>query len=302
MNTSPDPSEAAAAFYEHRFFQYRGCAPHWDPALAGRALGDEGLSLDAWSSSSEDGGEPQKDRLAREKAAKAVCGRCPVVDACRMYANAETPDGKLSEPDGIWGGELALDRHRALIARRTSAPLPAGRDLAEARTAQKQAVLAALARETDEELVAYRAGMDVRTSNWNRSVLCTLLGLNKETATREQLLQAAAAHGLLPERCRIVPDGRWPVAAAPTTDGARQRRIAAGAPTQLALSLWTGCAAPRTAAPRTASRTAPRAPRPRQAPSLTATPRPGLRLAAPYVADPLPFPTTIRTARQEAAA
>lgn len=293
MNTSPDPSEAAAAFYEHRFFAYRGCAPHWDPALAGRALGDESLSLDAWSSSSEDGGEPQKDRLARERAARAVCARCPIVDACKTYANAETADGKLTEPDGIWGGELALDRHRALIARRASAPLPARRDLAEARTPQKAAVLAALARETDEELVAYRAGMDVRTANWNRSVLCTLLGLNKETATRAQLLKAAAAHDLLPKRCRIVPDGRWPVAAAPTTDGARQRRIAAGAPQQLVLNLWPGLPTPR-------------GPRPRQTPSAAASPhrgpRPRLRLVAPYVAEPLPFPTTIRTARLEAAA
>ncbi|GAX57368.1 WhiB family transcriptional regulator [Streptomyces olivochromogenes] len=289
-----DPIEAAAAFYEHRFAKYKGCAPHWDPALPGRALGDASLSLDAWSSSSEDGGEAQKDRLAREKRALAVCRACPVLEACRAYANSETADGKLVQPDGIWGGELALDRHRALIARRANAPLPARQDLAEARTVQKRAVLAALARETDEELVAYRAGMDVRTANWNRSVLCTLLGLNKETATREQLLRLAAAHDLLPRRCRIVPDGQWPIAAAPTTDGARQRRIAAGAPQQLVLNLWPGQPAPR------------RGPRPRQTPSAAASARrslrPRLRLVAPYVAEPLPFPTTIRTARLEAAA
>lgn len=294
---STDPIEAAAAFYGHRFYNYRGCAPHWDPALRGRALGDEALSLDAWSASSVDGGEPQKVRLEREKDAKAVCAGCPVVEACRAYANAETGDGKLAEPDGIWGGQLALDRHRALIARRSAGVEPSRKDLTEARTVQKQAVLAALARETDEELVAYRAGMDVRTANWNRSVLCTLLGLNKETATRQQLLEAAAAHDLLPARCQIVPDGRWPVAAAPTTDGARQRRIAPGAPQQLALDLWQGRPAPRGVL----QRRTPPGPGVR-AVSARGRGRARLRLVSPCIAEPLPFPTINRTVRLEAAA
>lgn len=298
-----EAAEAAAAFYRHRFYNYRGCAPHWDPELRGRALGDEGLSLDAWSASSEDGGETQKGRLEREKAAKRVCGGCPVVAACRAYANTETADGRLVQPDGIWGGQLSLERHRALIARRSEAAgLPLEKNLAEARTPQKQAVLAALVRETDEELVAYRAGMDVRTANWNRSVLCTLLGLNKETATRQQLLETAAAHDLLPKGCRIMPDGRWPVAAAPTTDGARQRRIAPGAPHQLVLDLWSGRPAPRVPP----AVRAPRGPRARQTPSGAASARrarPRLRLVPPYVAEPLPFPTTtIRTVLLEAAA
>ncbi|WP_033024176.1 hypothetical protein, partial [Streptomyces capuensis] len=91
--------------------------------------------------------------------------------------------------------------------------------LSVARTDQKQAVLRALAREVDEELVAFRAGMDVRTANWHRSLLCGLLGLDKETASREQLLTTAQRLGVLPVRARILPDGRWPVAAAPNGDG-----------------------------------------------------------------------------------
>jgi hypothetical protein len=109
------------------------------------------------------------------------------------------------------------------------------RDLTEGRTRQKRAVLNALARETDPELVAYRAGMDLRTANWHRSALVTMLGLDKERATRDQLLAAAVDQGLLPRSTRIRPDGRYAYAAAPTTDGARQRRIAPGRPVQLML-------------------------------------------------------------------
>lgn len=285
-NERVESMDVRAAFYGHRFARYKGCAPHWDPELAGRALGDESLSLDAWSASSQDGGEPQRERLARERAAKRVCASCPVLVECRAYANSETVEGRLAEPDGIWGGELALDRHRALIARRAAvAGRPSVKVLAEARTVQKRAVLAALARETDEELVAFRAGMDVRTANWHRSLLCTLLGLNKETATRGELLEVAAGLGLLPKRCRIVSDGRWPVAAAPTTDGARQRRIAAGAPQQLVLDLWPGMPVPRV-------------PRVRRTLSGAPSRRPGVRRArlrvvrATFIAEALPFPST----------
>ncbi|MFE4915904.1 hypothetical protein ACFRCX_30845, partial [Streptomyces sp. NPDC056652] len=106
---------------------------------------------------------------------------------------------------------------------------------------QKRAVLRALARETDTELVAYRAGMDVRSANWHRSALTAMLGLDKERATRDQLLAAAVQHGLLPRSIRIRPDGPWPVAAAPTTDGIRQRRIEGrGRPVQLMLPGFEG--------------------------------------------------------------
>lgn len=234
-----DAHAAFAALTDHRHYRYRGCAPA--PAevadFPGQSLGDPDLTIDAWSATTEDGGEAQKARVTRERAALAVCSTCPVREACRTYALSETPDGKLAEPEGIWGGMLALDRHRALIAARADQPADAlaAQRLEDARTAQKQALLAALARETDEEMVAYRAGMDVRTANWHRSLLCGLLGLDKETATREALLERAREVGVLPKGARIRPDGPWPVAAAPNTDGSRQRRIAPRRPVQLVL-------------------------------------------------------------------
>ncbi|GAA0500754.1 WhiB family transcriptional regulator [Streptomyces olivaceiscleroticus] len=239
--TTTDARTLLDALTSHRHYRYRGCAPTPREVadFPGQALGDPDLSVDAWSATTEDGGEAQKERAAREAAAKAVCASCPVLDACRAYALAETLDGKLAEPEGIWGGMAALERHRLFIRARMAdgarTPEPTAAALAQARTDQKQAVLASLARETDEELVAYRAGMDVRTANWQRSLLCGLLGLDKETATRMQLLTAARALGVLPKGVRIRRDGAWPVPAAPDTTGARQRRIAAGAPIQLTL-------------------------------------------------------------------
>lgn len=214
---------------EHRHYAYRGCAPDLDEPT--RAQGDLGLSVDAWLPYTEDGGEAPSVRIEREKAAAAVCTTCPVLAQCRAYGLAETPDGKLAEPEGVLGGMRSLERHRDLIERRKKATpvvaLDAGDPrLEEARTPQKQAVLAALARESDEELVAYRAGMDVRTANWHRAILTGLLGLDKETASRGELLARAAELGVLPKRARIRADGVHPVPAAPNTDGSRQRRIA----------------------------------------------------------------------------
>ncbi|WP_327259948.1 WhiB family transcriptional regulator [Streptomyces sp. NBC_01240] len=244
-----DSIAARQQLVDDRHYKYRGCAPDEDDPTVSAA--DPDVSLDAWGPYTGDGAEPQKDRFDRERTAKAVCGRCPVLALCRTYANTTTVDADgvehLVEPEGVQGGELALTRHRALIARRhavTVGTAPAAeeapaaavvRDLSEGRTPQKRAVLKALARETDTELVAYRAGMDVRTANWHRSALVTMLGLDKERATRDQLLAAAVDQGLLPRSTRIRPDGPWAYAAAPTTDGARQRRIAPGRPIQLIL-------------------------------------------------------------------
>lgn len=226
-----EPRYAREALTDHPLYKYRGCAPDQDDPTV--SAGDPDVSVDAWAPYTGDVPEPQKVRIARERAALRICGWCPVRAECGAYANSETDDGHLVEPEGVWGGELALTRHRALITRRaavTAATTGPGPDLVEARTPQKRAVLRALARETDAELVAYRAGMDVRTANWHRSALVTLLGLNRETATRDQMLTAAVEQGLLPRSTRIRPDqrwpdGPWPVAAAPTVDGARQRRI-----------------------------------------------------------------------------
>ena len=52
---------------------------------------------------------------AREtEAAKAVCGRCQVIDDCRDYAIA------TRQPHGVWGG-LDEDERRALLGTRTPA-------------------------------------------------------------------------------------------------------------------------------------------------------------------------------------
>ncbi len=48
--------------------------------------------------------------LAQTAAAKAVCGHCPVIGACRGWALA------TREPSGIWGG-LSEQERRALLAR-----------------------------------------------------------------------------------------------------------------------------------------------------------------------------------------
>lgn len=242
--TTIDAIAARQHLVDDRHYKYRGCAGDEENPLV--SAGDPDVSVDAWAPYTDDGAEPQRERLARERAALAICGRCPVLALCRTYANTTViEDGveHLVEPEGIFGGELALTRHRALIARRhaatvgdtvaAAAPAAAARSIDDARTPQKLAVLHALAVELYDERVARRAGMDVRTCNWHRSALCSLFGLDRETATRDELLLEALRHGLLPPTTRIVWDGLWPVAAAPTTDGARQRRIAPGIPPAL---------------------------------------------------------------------
>ncbi|WP_404974823.1 hypothetical protein [[Kitasatospora] papulosa] len=240
-----DAIAARQRLVDDRYYYLRGCGPdEEDPRMS---AGDPDVPVDAWGPYTDDGAEAQRDRLAREKAALAICGRCPVLALCRVYANTtvvdETGVEHLVEPEGILGGELALTRHRALIARRHAATIgetaaaapatPPVRNIDDARTPQKLAVLNALAAELYDERVARRAGMDVRTCNWHRSALCSLFGLDRETATRDELLLEALRHGVLPASTRVVWDGLWPVAAAPTTDGARQRRIAPGIPAAL---------------------------------------------------------------------
>ncbi|MET7713756.1 hypothetical protein [Streptomyces sp. NPDC005407] len=240
--TARDTLTARQALTDHPRYRYRGCAPDIDEPT--QAAGNLNLTVDAWAPYTGDGAEPQTERHARERAAIEVCVECPVMVACLTYANTPitTRDSngavisvRLTEPEGIWGGELALTRHHTLIARRTraaaetTAAIPA-KVLAACRTPQKQAVLNALAIELYDARVAHRARMDIRTTNWHRAALCSQLGLDKETATRDDLLAAALHHKLLPPTTRIVWDGLWPVAAAPTTDGIRQRRIAPGFP------------------------------------------------------------------------
>ena len=55
-------------------------------------------------------GERGPARAAREAAAKAVCGRCPVVEECRRHALA------TREPYGVWGGMSESERETLLSA------------------------------------------------------------------------------------------------------------------------------------------------------------------------------------------
>ena len=64
-------------------------------------------------------GERGPARAARERAAKAVCARCPVVDPCRRHSLA------TREPYGVWGGMSEAEREEAVPAGQR--PL-AGRD------------------------------------------------------------------------------------------------------------------------------------------------------------------------------
>jgi len=50
--------------------------------------------------------------MRREAAAKAVCRRCPVIEACRRHAL------QVGEAYGIWGGLSAEEREHQLRGRR----------------------------------------------------------------------------------------------------------------------------------------------------------------------------------------
>lgn len=186
------PAAAWQRLTDHRHYAYRGCAP--DPDNPTRITGNPELSSGVFTAPDVDGGEPQLERTAREDAAIEVCIECPVMMLCHTYANTVDRDGHLAEPYGIFGGERALDRHKRLVAKRHQ--VVAAAPDARFDTPQKRAVLKALAAHTDPYAIADAADMDIRTANWQRSNLVTLLGL-KRTATRNELLDAAAERGLL---------------------------------------------------------------------------------------------------------
>lgn len=211
------------AWEEHPHFRYRGCAPDVD--VPGMAAGDVSLSLDAWHGEDRDGSEPQREREARQEAAVEVCLSCPVMVQCDAYANSVVVEGgkaRLAEPDGIWGGRLALERHRAFIQRRHE--VAAAAPVRQMRTPQKLRVLEALAVHTAPEAVAAAAGVDVRTANWQRSRLVTQLNLCKKTATRCELLAAAVVQGLLEAGRVRADDGTVP--AVPAPGSSRPARLA----------------------------------------------------------------------------
>ncbi len=57
-------------------------------------------------------GERGPARARRQAAAKAVCGRCPVVDACLKHALS------VREPYGVWGGMSEDEREAVYLSRR----------------------------------------------------------------------------------------------------------------------------------------------------------------------------------------
>lgn len=195
---------------EHPYFRYRRCAPDPDQPL--RMVGNPELHVGAHNGPDAWNPEGQKERRAREERAIEVCLTCPVMVQCDAYASSVTPEGKLAEPEGVWGGRRSLERHRALIAARHAvAAAPDTRF----HTAQKQAVLKALAACWDPFEVAAAAGVDVRTANWQRSSLVRLLGLPK-TVTRMRALAVARERGLLEDVALVPDDGTVPAVPPPT--------------------------------------------------------------------------------------
>lgn len=216
--TRLDPKSARHGLTDHPYYRYRGCAP--DPDDPAVAAGDWRVPVTSWDAPDVDGGEPQPARIARERAAKAVCGGCPVRVVCLVYGSSVTREGRLAEPFAILGGMTGLERHRALIKDRQErrereqelARVVPDRHL---RTPQKLAVLRALAAHIDPVAVAEAARMDVRTANWQRSILVGKLGL-AHTASRRELLDAAVRRGLLDDVRVVADDGRVPAVPPPS--------------------------------------------------------------------------------------
>jgi hypothetical protein len=199
---------AEAAWRGHRFFRYRGCAP--DPANPQVLAARPDLSVDTHLGADRDGQEPKAQRVAREEAAVELCVNCPVMVACDRYANSVTPDGRLAQPDGVWGGRLAKERREAFAARRHVVAAAAPDE--QVKTDQKRDVLLALAMCPDGSAVsvAVAAGVPVRTANWQRSRLVTQFNLSKASATRMQLLSEAVRRGLLDAGVVVADDGSVP--------------------------------------------------------------------------------------------
>ncbi|MFD9004485.1 WhiB family transcriptional regulator [Streptomyces sp. NPDC059582] len=225
--TAGKPISTAAAleaWQSHRHFKYRACAP--DPSNPRVLAARPDLSVNTHVPADRDGAEPQAERVAREQAAVELCLGCPVMVLCDAYATSVTPDGRLAQPDGVWGGRLARERRAAFAESRHEVTVAAPDS--QLRTDQKQDVLLALAMcaDGDAESVAAAAGVDVRTANWQRSRLVTQLNLVKGKATRAQLLAEAVRRGLLDASLVVVDDGQ--VLAVPVS-------VKSGKPMQLGL-------------------------------------------------------------------
>lgn len=186
----------------------RMCAPdHRNPAVC---ASNRAVPSDLWVTPDEEG---QADRHLRERAAKARCGRCPVLEACAQYAIGH-------ETWNVWGGMTAREREKArkAAAARRSAVV----ERLEV-TVQQAAVLRALAGHYAPAEVARAAGMDERTAAWQRARLVTLLGLDPGTATRMRLLYAARTARILPATIPMHVDRGRVVAAIPSAQAAVER-------------------------------------------------------------------------------
>ena len=75
-------------------WQYEGKCREADPTLFFHPEGERGSA-----------------RRRRAEAAKAVCGTCPVIDACREHSLA------VREPYGVWGG-LSEEERTAMLQQR----------------------------------------------------------------------------------------------------------------------------------------------------------------------------------------
>ena len=62
-------------------------------------------------------GERGPSRLARDRAAQSICGRCPVLTECAAHALS------VREPYGVWGGMTEEDREKVYLKARLSPPL-----------------------------------------------------------------------------------------------------------------------------------------------------------------------------------
>lgn len=206
------PQEAAyVEWTEHPRYKYRGCAPDVDePRLAAGSPGLDGegrpvrVALDAWLGPDVDGGESQQARTARVEAAREVCLGCPVMVQCDAYAMV-APE----RADGLRGGRTGREREALVKARSRVRRVRVAVPVAQLRTPQKLAVLAALAVHVDEYQVAIETGLDVRKANWQRARLVSGLGL-EPSASRMDLLGAAVKAGLVDGSLVVADDGRVP--------------------------------------------------------------------------------------------
>jgi hypothetical protein len=154
----------------------------------------------------------------------------------------------LAERHAILGGATAVERTRALVEERQAAPVVAApAPDHELRTPQKLAVLRAWAAYEMPEDVARAAGMDVRTANWQRSILKTKLGLEK-AATRAEVLEAAVARRLLRADAVVLEpataSGAGVGATAVPSPGAGQRPVPSSSPARAAVPESQPCRRP----------------------------------------------------------